>query len=118
MAVIAHDIDRLDDINMLQTSPHTKFCTNFLLVLAFGFPGTPGTELLDSIDYPAFLGTRADETHRPASARAEDTIPLSILFGHVSMGCGRQRLDRPGGGGGPTARDAVGMRSRATVGRR
>lgn len=80
MAVIADDVDGLDDVDMFQASTDTKLCTNFFLVVSLRFAGATWSKLLDGIDCTAFLCTCTNESDSTSCARAKYAIPLAVLF--------------------------------------
>lgn len=85
VAVIADDVDGLDNIDVLQAGPDTELCAYFLFVFAFCFPGAARTELLDRIYGAPGLGTAAYEANSAPCAGAKDTTPFAVLFGEVGV---------------------------------
>lgn len=85
MAMIADDVDGLDDIDVLETGANAKLGTDLFLVLTFSFAGATRTELLYSIYCASRLGTASDKTNSAACARAKNTTPFAVLLGDVSV---------------------------------
>lgn len=80
MAVIAYDVDGLDDVDVFQACTDTKLSTDFLLVVPLRFAGATWSKLLDGIDCTAFLCTCTNEPDSTSCARTKDAIPFAILF--------------------------------------
>lgn len=62
VAMIADDVDGLDDIDVLEASANAKLGAHFLFVLALGLTCATGTELFDGVYCASGLCTAADET--------------------------------------------------------
>lgn len=86
MAVVRHDIDRLDDVDVLQRPPNAKLRGNLLLVLPLGLTSPPWPELFDCVNGASVLRRRLDEAYSSASATAKRPPPFAVLFRKVRVG--------------------------------
>ena len=50
MPMIANDVNSLNDVRVLQRTPHTKLGGNLLLILSFTLPLPLWSKLLNGID--------------------------------------------------------------------
>ena len=85
--MIAHDIECLDDIGVLERGAHAKLSGNLFVVLFLCFARTAWTELFDRIDYTAVLGLALDKADCAPRARPERSTKFTVLFRNGGMGC-------------------------------
>ncbi len=93
MSVVAHDIDGLDDIGVLESRADAKLRGNLLLVFLLRLTNTFWPELLDGKDMTTVLVTGFDEAHRPACTGAKDATPFAILLGEMRLGGAGKGID-------------------------
>jgi hypothetical protein len=108
MAMIANDVDRFDDIGMLEGGSDAKFCGDFLLVLPLRLTGALGPKLLYGKDVAAVFVAGFDETYCTASTGTQNATPLAIFLAKVSLGSLGKGID------GMWTRGSVGTRRRMT----
>ena len=84
--MIANDVNSLNDVRVLQRTPHTKLGSDLLLILSFTLPLPLWSKLLNSIDRPSILGRGFDKTDGASCTRSEYTSPLAVLFRQVCLG--------------------------------
>ena len=87
MTMVAHNIEGLDDIAVLERRAHAKLSSNLFMVLLLRFTRTAWTELFDGIDGTAVLGLALDEPDRASGSRAERSTEFTVLFRNGGMGC-------------------------------
>jgi hypothetical protein len=93
VAVVTNDVDRFDNVGMFECGADTKLCGDFLLVLLLGLTGALGPELLYGKYMTAVFVAGLDQAHGTTSTGAQDTAPLAIFFGNVSLGGLGQGID-------------------------
>ena len=86
MTMIAHDVDRFDDIGVLEGGADAEFGSNLFVVLLFCFARAAWTELFDGIDDTAVLGLALYEADGASGSRAQGSTEFAILFGDGCMG--------------------------------
>lgn len=92
MPMIAHNIECLDDVGVLERRADTKLSSDLFVVLLFRFARAAWTELLDRIDYAPVLCFALDEADCAPSSGPKRSTKFAILFGNrcvgrVSKGC-------------------------------
>lgn len=87
VSVVVDNVDRLNDVDMLERDTHTELGRHLLLVLLLAFAQALGPELLDGIDDAARLGRPLDEADGASCSGTEDTSPLAVLLREMGLRC-------------------------------
>lgn len=85
VAMVTNDVDRLDNVGVFECRADAKFCGDFLLVLLLGLTGALGPKLLYGKYVTTVFVAGLDQADGTTSTGAQDTTPLAILFGNVSL---------------------------------
>lgn len=80
MTTILDNIDRRDDVGMLERRSNAKLCCNLFLVLLFRLACSLGAKLFDSVNGASSLGVAFDKPHCATGAATQYTTPFSILL--------------------------------------
>ena len=85
MAMVTNDVDRLDDIGVLECRTDAKFCGDFLLVLLLRLARALGPELLYGKYMATVFVAGLDQAYGTASTGSQNATPLAVFFGNVSL---------------------------------
>ena len=93
MAMVTNDVDRLDDIGVLECRTDAKFCGDFLLVLLLRLARALGPELLYGKYMATVFVAGLYKAYCTTCTRAKDATPFSVLLGDVSLGSLRKGIN-------------------------
>lgn len=85
MPVVIDNIDRLDDVDVLQRHAHAELCHDLALVVFEIFIVSSRPKLFDGVDRVARFTRRLDQTDSSTGTRAEHTTPFAVLFRQVRL---------------------------------
>jgi len=85
MAMVADNLNRLDNVGMLQGGADAEFGGDLFMVFAFGFSRFPLAELFDGVDGSPVFGLALDQSNGAASSRSQDFAPFAVFFCHGGM---------------------------------
>lgn len=85
MPVVAHDIDRLDDVLMLQRASNAKFRRDLLLILPLALTLPLRPELLHRVNRTTMLTRSLDQPDRSTRSTTQHPPPLAVLLRHMHM---------------------------------
>lgn len=84
--MVRHNVDRVNDVRVLERAAHTKLGSDLFLVLLFRLALPSRPKLLDGVDRTSVLCAGLDKTDCSACTRAKDLAPFAVLFRQVSVG--------------------------------
>ena len=93
VAMVTNDVDRFDDVGMFECRADAKLCGDFLLVLLLGLTSALWPKLLYGENITTVFVAGLDQADSATSTGAQDTTPLAILFGDVSLSSLREGID-------------------------
>lgn len=85
MSILANDIHRLDDVDVLQRGADTEFGGYLFLVFLLAFTGSFRSELFDCVDGAPIFRRCFDETDGAASTGTQGPAPFAVLFSEMSV---------------------------------